>query len=557
MFSLAVEYDDSSEDDSSSGDDSGDEDESDDDRYYYTEYGSDTEEVGEAPTPKRKKLAQTQGLELALKSGRYPEFLGIEGLYSYMDPKDNNYLDFFKLLWPPSLVDVIVVETNRYALSRGRRGWVNVSRDEMWTFLGIILVIGFHKVPRLENYWSRDSLLGIPEIQRHMSLARFWGIWTNLHVVDNTTLPPDSGLADKIRPVLDVLEDTFFMNYSPGRELSVDEAMIKYKGRVSKGKVKMPKKPIKCGFKVWCCACANTGYLCTFQVYGGQPTNPKTGEKMKEKGLTMRVVQDLVRPFSDCNHVVYLDNYYTSGPLVDALLEMKVYTVGTIQQRARGFPSCLKGLKPPEGRYAAKSVGDTCYFTFKDRTLVNLVTNAFPECMEGRVARLQPKAKGKAKGKSKALYYQHVPPVLPAYNKYMGGVDRVSQLRRNYGYDRKSRRYWLRGFMQFFDYAVNNSYIIYKLNCRHFKTRPSDSDKFRKDLAHLLLKNTRYRSRSNATLGRDEEVCQLVRVSDIGLARGRCVNCLKMKRRPKHTSFGCSHCRVRLCKTVCFHEYHR
>ena len=58
--------------------------------------------------------------------------------------------------------------------------------------------------------------------------------------------------------------------------------------------------------------------------------------------------------------------------------------------------------------------------------------------------------------------YQSVPPLLPAYNKFMGGVDRVSQIRRPYGYDRKSRRYWLRLFFQFLDYAVDNCYILYK-----------------------------------------------------------------------------------------------
>ena len=49
------------------------------------------------------------------------------------------------------------------------------------------------------------------------------------------------------------------------QELSVDEAMIKYKGHI-RGKVIMPNKPIKAGFKVWCCCCCCCGYLCTFQV---------------------------------------------------------------------------------------------------------------------------------------------------------------------------------------------------------------------------------------------------------------------------------------------------
>ena len=44
----------------------------------------------------------------------------------------------------------------------------------------------------------------------------------------------------------------------------------------------------------------------------------------------------------------------------------------------------------------------------------------------------------------------------------------------------------------------------------------------------------------------------------IGLKRGRWRHCLLTKRTPVHsTSFGCTVCLVRLCKTPCFGEFHR
>ena len=39
-----------------------------------------------------------------------------------MDPRDNDPLDYLKLLWPDSLVDLIVVETNRYAAGKPNIG---------------------------------------------------------------------------------------------------------------------------------------------------------------------------------------------------------------------------------------------------------------------------------------------------------------------------------------------------------------------------------------------------------------------------------------------------
>ena len=62
------------------------------------------------------------------------------------------------------------------------------------------------------------------------------------------------------------------------------------------------------------------------------------------------------------------------------------------------------------------------------------MTNVFPERTDTPVARLLPEG---------VLRYQSVPPILPAYNKFMGGVDRTDQRRRMYRFDRKSKRYWL------------------------------------------------------------------------------------------------------------------
>ena len=142
------------------------------------------------------------------------------------------------------------------------------------------------------------------------------------------------------------------------------------------------------------------------------------------------------------NHVVYMDNFFTSGPLVDELAKHDIFVAGTIQQTAQGFANELKGLKLPVGQFAGVSTGGTSYHTFKDRKMVSFVSNAFPVAMKGRVARLPPN--------QKVLRYQQVPPVLPAYNKFMGAVHRCNHLRKSYGYDRKSKRYWVRPFMIFF-----------------------------------------------------------------------------------------------------------
>ena len=156
---------------------------------------------------------------------------------------------------------------------------------------------------------------------------------------------------------------------------------------------------------------------------GTAPT-PKRRKLARDKALTMRVVKHLVRPFVGLNHVIYCDNFYSNGPLVDLLSKDSIFLVGTIEKCARGFPLSLKGVKPPKGSYVSDRVDDKRYFVFQDRGEVCFVTNMFPEHMDSQVARLQPEG---------VLRNQSVPPLLPAYNMFMGGVDRTYQLRKTYG----------------------------------------------------------------------------------------------------------------------------
>ena len=115
--------------------------------------------------------------------------------------------------------------------------------------------------------------------------------------------------------------------------------------------------------------------MCNFQLY------EVTGKKVSEKGLVKRVVKDLVEPFDGSNNVLYCDNYYSSGPLVEELARKKTYFAGTIRKNAKGFRESLTSVKLQKGTYVVETVGDLCY-VFHDRKVVRLVTIVFPEHMD-------------------------------------------------------------------------------------------------------------------------------------------------------------------------------
>lgn len=55
----------------------------------------------------------------------------------------------------------------------------------------------------------------------------------------------------KIRPLIDLVAKTYLEHYEPDEALSIDESMIKFKGRLSFQQY-LPSKPSsKWGIKVW------------------------------------------------------------------------------------------------------------------------------------------------------------------------------------------------------------------------------------------------------------------------------------------------------------------
>ena len=100
----------------------------------------------------------------------------------------------------------------------------------------------------------------------------------------------------KVRFLLDHIRNVCLSVYKRKQNLSVDEAMVAYTGRVS-FKQYIRNKPTPWGFKVWCCAEAETGYLLNFQVYTG-----KSNAQHAEHGQGYQVVRSMLQGHLGKNH---------------------------------------------------------------------------------------------------------------------------------------------------------------------------------------------------------------------------------------------------------------
>ena len=181
-------------------------------------------------------------------------------------------------------MDLIIEETNRYAEQtlHGTEEW-SIDAAEIRAYLGFMILMEINQLPEIWDYWSTNEYLHYAPIADQISQDLLQQIICYLHFADDSLLSREEGFfrLQKVDPVISRLKEKFKSVYYPHCEVSIDEMMIPFKGRLSM-KQYLPFKPVKHGFKVWAMADAINGYVYDFNVYTGATAGRETalGEKV-------------------------------------------------------------------------------------------------------------------------------------------------------------------------------------------------------------------------------------------------------------------------------------
>ena len=209
---------------------------------------------------------------------RVPPFLAASGLN--LDLNNPNELDIFLNFIGDDLWDIIVEESNRYAQQKLGDRFANfhrITRVELKAFIGINIIMGIMRLPNYALFWSTDDFFGNKGIKRTMTKNRFEEL-SYLHFSDSTKEPARGDVnydrLFKVRTVIDYVRGKCENNLNPSKNISVDEGMIAFRGRLSFRQY-MPAKPTKYGIKVWMAADSSNGYVLNFDVYLGKEANQR------------------------------------------------------------------------------------------------------------------------------------------------------------------------------------------------------------------------------------------------------------------------------------------
>ena len=356
-------------------------------------------------------------------------------------------------------------------------------------------------------------------------------------------------LGYKLRPVIDHFNEAFQSARSDGPRQAIDEHMTKFKGHHS-AKQYLKNKPIKWGFKWWCRACSDTGYLYEFQLYLGKNESP-------EYGLGESVVLSLSEKLRNTYCCLYFDNFFSSPTLINKLYGMGIYAVSTVRRDRKNMP-ILKEDKAMERGDVDFHFSDnvTAMKWFDNKSVTLVATN-----LEGSAA-LSNVHRRKKGQKNKVPI--PCPEAVKQYNAGMGGVDLMDQKCAAYHLDRKSSsgRYYLRLFFDIMDMACVNAHVIYKdLNPKGMELLDFKQVISKNMIGHY---NCRQRNQADMRASRRSFTPASVplHLPIIDGQRGKCKYCYDAGIENK-TSIKCATCGVRLCIVVgkternCFYLYHR
>ena len=180
--------------------------------------------------------------------------------------------------------------------------WKDIDELEMKSFIGIILYMGIISKPTIHEYWTKSYLFGTPGFRCIMSRDRFYQILKYFKLYKDNEInnqDPTYKFSSLMRNIIDNSQSL----YIPDRNLTIDEAMVKFSGR-SKMKVYMPLKPIKYGFKIFLLCESKTGFVLKWIMY--------TGRNSENVYSNKNVVVRILEGYEGEGYSVNMDRFYTS-----------------------------------------------------------------------------------------------------------------------------------------------------------------------------------------------------------------------------------------------------
>lgn len=263
---------------------------------------------------------------------------------------DATSYDVFVKLWDDEVMQLILTSTNKYRekkhhLNRPHtKNLIEISMLELQKIFGLCLLRAELGIPVLRQCFGTDPLNYHPIFPYTMSGRRFEQILGTLNCSEGVSIDKNDRLA-KISPLLLILIKKFQTSYFPSTNLSLDESMVLWRGRLIFRQY-MKNKRHKYRIKFYE-LCTTDGYVLLAEMYKGKNVENTSSSKVND--LVLR----LMKNYLNKGHHLFMDNFYNSVGLSKILLQNKTHTTGTLRSNRKLNPTHItsKTVKLKKGEY--------------------------------------------------------------------------------------------------------------------------------------------------------------------------------------------------------------
>lgn len=270
-------------------------------------------------------------------------------------------------------------------------------------------------------------------------------------------------------------------------------------------------------------------------------------------GLSGAIVQTLVEPYLDKNHVLFVDNWYTSPDLFDFLLSRQTGACGTVRRDRRNLPF-VEALKD-KGDVVHRKANNILFVVWKDKREVSLLST-----IHNPVSVLSQNVDPHSRQRIMK------PECVLDYNQNMRLVDKSDAMISSIECARKTLKWYKKLFFHLLDLTMLNSYILYTLK----SGKKGKLQSFIIEVIRQLLETNAterpapgHRSASldpsRLTARHFPRTMQPPPESKKQRVQRACYVCRHTTRRQQQrrdTRYHCRECDVALCIEPCFEEYH-
>jgi len=366
-------------------------------------------------------------------------------------PGDGNPIDFYFLLFDDDFINLLVDETNSYAekdfLRIGHHPssristWKPTDKDEMLTFLALIIHTGTIKLNRLNDYWKKHHLFNITCFSNYTSRDRFLVIMRCFHfapnIEDDQVQPLDR--LYKVRPLINYFNNKMNTIYYPKKELSLDESMVLWRGRLVFRQY-IQNKRHKYGIKLYMLT-EPAGLVLKFAVYTG------VFDDMGGQGHASKEVLHLMSEKLENGHSLYMDNFYNSFDLATSLIQKNTYCTGTLRLNRKNTPVEVKQAKLKKDETIARYSNGVVIGKWRDKREVAYISTEFKNNM--------------VVSSNKLGHNKTKPEPIVNYNKFMSGIDHQDQMQSYYPSTRKTIRWYKKIGIHTVQMLLMNSFYLY------------------------------------------------------------------------------------------------